>query len=351
MSIAAPVRGRTQKNAWRWDMIGRRRIISGFACALGATALAQVPGRTYRIAYFGFTAKNSKDDERIVAAFINRLVELGFVEGRNLTIDWRYAEGKSERYAEFAAEMRDKGVDLVVTGTATAARAVVEAGRNIPVVTFGINDPLRTGLIQSLAHPGGQVTGMSNFAGDLAPKRIELFKVAVPTVSRLAFARCPECARRSGLASATIDAAFESYRESARLLGLTLIPLNINAAEDFPEAVARIESERADGVLLSPNEINAKLRAEWVAFEAAKQVPVMADYRAYGCLLSYGPDYAAMFRRVAEIAVQILNGAQPGNLALEQPTKFEFVVNLKVAKAMGLNIPRNALLRADEVIS
>lgn len=154
-------------------MIGRRRIISGLACALGTTALAQVPGRTYHIAWFGFTAY-SADEDRLLAPFINRLVELGFVEGRNLTIDWRYAEGKPERYAVFAAEMRDKGVDLVVTGTSTAANAVVEASSAIPVVTWGIADPLKTGLIASLAHPGGQVTGMSNFAGDLAPKRIEL---------------------------------------------------------------------------------------------------------------------------------------------------------------------------------
>lgn len=131
-----------------------------------------------------------------------------------------------------------------------------------------------------------------------------------------AFACCPECARRSGLSSASIDAAFESYRESAQSLGLTLIPLDINAAADFSAAVALIESKQADGVLLAPNGINAKLRHDWVAFEAAQRVPMMADYRASGCLLSYGPDYAAMFRRLAEIAAQILNSAKPGDLAM-----------------------------------
>jgi putative ABC transport system substrate-binding protein len=278
------------------------------------TALAQVPGRTYHIAWFGFTAKNSADEDRFVAAFINRLVELGFVEGRNLTIDWRYAEGKNERYAEFAAEMRDKGVDLVVTGTATAAHAVVEASRDIPVVTVGIFDPLHTGLIASFAHPGGQVTGMSSFMGDLVPKRIELFKAAAPTVSKIAFARCPECGRLSGLSSASIDAAFESYRESARSIGITLIPVDINAAADFSAAVALIEGKQADGVLLTPNQINNKLRDDWVAFEAE-------------------------------------NGAKPGDLPMEQPTKLEFVVDLKVARTIGLTIPQSALLRADQVIS
>jgi putative ABC transport system substrate-binding protein len=331
-------------------MIRRRRIISGLACALGTAAPAQVPGRTYHIAYFGATAKNSAEDDRVVAAFINRLVELGFVEGRNLTIDWRYAEGKNERYAEFAAEMRDKGADLVVANS-TAAHAVVEASRDIPVITMGIIDPLRTGLIASFAHPGGQVTGMSSFAGDLVPKRIELLKAAVPTISKIALARCPECGRMAGLSSASIDAAFQSYRESARSLGITLIPVDINQAAEFSEAAALIEGKQADGVLLMPNPMNLKLRDDWVAFEAGHRIPVMTEYRGDGCLLSYGPDYAAIFRRVAEIAAQILNGAKPGDLPMEQPTKLEFVVNLKVARTIGLTIPRSALLRADDVIS
>jgi putative ABC transport system substrate-binding protein len=331
-------------------MIGRRRIISGLACALGTTALAQVPGRKYHIAFFGVTAKNSADDDRVVAAFVNRLGELGFVEGRNLTIDWRYAEGKNERYAEFAVEMRDKGVDLVVANS-PGARAVAEASRDIPVVIWAVVDPLRTGLVASLAHPGGQVTGISGFMGDLAPKRIELLKAAVPTVSKIAFARCPECGRLSGLSSASIDSAFESYRESARSLGIALVPLDLNAVADFPAAVAWIERQQADGVVLVPNPPNLKLRDDWVAFEAEHRIPVITDYRGAGCLLSYGPDYAAMFRRMAEITAQILNGAKPGDLPMEQPTKLEFVVNLKVARALGLTIPQSALRRADEVIS
>ncbi len=333
-------------------MIGRRQLISGMAaCTLGTAALPQSQGRTYRIAYFGFTATNSADDDRIVAAFIDRLRELGFVEGRNLVIEWRYAEGKNERYAEFAKEMVQKGVDLVVTGTSTAARAVVEASRTMPVVTFGINDPVGTGLIASLAHPGGQVSGMSNFSGDLVPKRLELFKAAVPTVTKIALARCPQCGRLSGLSSADINVAFENYREQAKTLGVKLIPLDVNADTDFPMAVSSLKSEQANGVLLMPTQINAKLRGEWVNFEATQRVPVMTDYRASGCLLAYGPDYAAMFRRMAEFVARILNGANVGDLPMEQPTTLEFVVNLKVARAIGLTIPQSVLLRADEVIS
>jgi putative tryptophan/tyrosine transport system substrate-binding protein len=331
-------------------MIGRRRIISGLACALGTSALAQVPGRAYRIAYFGFSAKNTADDDRVYAAFLDRLAELGFVQGKNLSIDWRFAEGRNERYAEFASEMRSKGVSLVVTGNPTAAFAVVEASRDIPVVTVAMVDPLHTGLVESFAHPGGQVTGVSGFSGDLVPKRIELFKAAVPTVSRIAFVRCSECGRLSGLSNESMDAAFQNFRESARSLGITLILLDLNATADFPAAVASMEGKQIEGVLLSGNPINGKLRDDWVAFETAQRIPVMTEYR-FGCLLSYGPDYAAIFRRVAEISAQILNGARPGDLPMEQPTKFEFVVDQKIARSIGLTIPQSALLQAELVIS
>jgi len=314
-------------------------------------ARGQSPGRAYRVAYFGFTATNSADDDRRIAAFVDRLAELGFVQGRNLTIEWRYAEGKNERYVEFAREMVQLKADLVVTGTSTAAHAVVEASRTMPVVTFGINDPLHTGMVASLAHPGGQVTGMSNFNGDLVPKRIELFKAAVPGMTKLALARCPQCGLLSGLSAASIDAAFEGYRRNAQSLGVSLIALDINADTEFAAAVAFLKSEAPGGVLLMPTQINAKLRGEWAAAQASLRIPLMTDYGGSGCVLSYGPDYAAMFRRVAEFAARILNGAQAGDLPMEQPTKVEFIVDLKAARAIGLSIPQSVLLRADDVRS
>ncbi|MBS0454182.1 MAG: ABC transporter substrate-binding protein [Proteobacteria bacterium] len=333
-------------------MISRRRIVSGLACALGTTALAQTPGRTYHIGYLGFAARETStpDYERAAAAFRNRLNELGFVEGRNLTIDRRYAEGTNDRYVEFAAEMREKGVDLIFTGSAPAVRAVVDTS-SIPVVIFAISDPLHTGMVASYAHPGGQVTGMSNFNDDLVPKRIELFKAAVPTLSRMAIARCTDCALLSGISRATWDSTFESYSETAHSLGITLIPADINAGTDFRAGVNLITSAHADGVLISSNPINVKLQEDWVAFEAVSRMPAMADNGGFGCLLSYGPDYPAMLRRVAEIVAQILNGAKPGDLPLERPTKFEFVINLKVARAIGLVVPQSVLARADHVVS
>ena len=333
-------------------MIRRRQLVaSTAACVLGIPARGQLPGRTYRIAYFGFTATNSADDDRTVAAFVDRLAELGFVQGRNLIIEWRYAEGKNERYAEFAREMVQLRADVVVTGTSTAAHAVVEASRTMPVVTFGINDPLRTGLVASLAHPGGQVTGMSNFSGDLVAKRIELFKAAVPSMTKLALARCPRCGLLSGLSAASIKGALDRYREDAQSLGVSLFPLDINADTEFAAAVALLKNETPGGVLLMPTQINAKLRGEWAQAQASLRIPLMSDYRGSGCVLAYGPDYAAMFRRIAEFAARILNGAQAGELPMEQPTKLEFLVDLKAARTIGLSIPQSVLLRADDVRS
>jgi putative ABC transport system substrate-binding protein len=322
----------------------------GLAAVGASAALAQVPGRTYRVGYFGVTAYNSPDDERVNAAFVNRLRELGFVEGKNLIIEWRYAEGRNERYADFAKEMVDARADLVVTAGAVPAAAVVAASKTLPVVTFGMPDPVSTGLVASLAHPGGQVTGMSNFAVDLLPKRIELFKEAVPSLRRLALARCRECGRLSGYSPALLASLLTQLQTQARQVGMTLIELPVNADTDFPAAVQAIKRERVEGVLLAPNQINSKLRRDWVALQEAERVPLMADSRASGALISYGPDYAALFRRIAEYSARILNGANPGDLPMEQPTIVELVVDRGVAKKLGLTIPSSVLSRADLIL-
>jgi putative ABC transport system substrate-binding protein len=331
-------------------MINRRVMALGLAAVGASAAVAQVPGRTYRIGFFGFTAYNSPEDERVVAAFVKRLAELGFVEGKNLIVEWRYAEGRNERYADFAKEMAEAHADLVVTGTATAAGAVVAVSKTLPVVMFGMPDPVSTGLVASLAHPGGQVTGMSNFAEDLVPKRIELFKAAVPSLSRLAFARCPECARLSGYSPALLTTLLSQYQTQARQLGMTLIELPVNADTDFPAAVQAIKRERVEGVLLAANQINAKLLRDWVSLQEAEKMPLMTDYRGSGALISYGPDYAAIFRRVAEYSARVLNGANPADLPMEQPSTVELVVNRAVARKLGLSLPSSVLLRADLIL-
>jgi putative ABC transport system substrate-binding protein len=335
-------------------VIDRRRLARLFvaAAALGGVSMrlfAQTPGRNWRIGWLGFTAANSAADERALAAFRTRLRELGFTEGANLAIEWRFAEGRTERYAEFADEMARLGVDLIVT-SGIAARAVVAAGRGTPVVVFAIPDPVRAGLVASLAHPGGTVTGISNLADELVPKRIELLKAAVPSAQRIVIARCSRCALAAGQGAAETEALHRDQVAAARSLGVTLVTIEVAAAEAFDAAAAQLRRERPDALLIGSTPINAALRGQWAALAATLRLPTLAPVRDWGAMLSYGPDYTAIFRRVAEYVARILNGAKPAELPMEQPTKFELVVDQRVARAIGVVVPRSLLLRADEVI-
>jgi putative ABC transport system substrate-binding protein len=325
--------------------------LAALALAAGQTVHAQTPGRRYRIGYLGYTAVNTPDDDRVWGGFVQRLRELGFSEGVNLIIEQRFAEGRNERYVEFAAELVRLHADLVVVGTGTAARAVMAASPSMPVVTTATPaDPVRAGLVASLAHPGGQVTGMTILAGDLVPKRIELLKAGVPSVRRIAFARCPSCQQTSGVSAVQMAEQLDKQAAAAHALGMALISVEVNAAGDFDAASATVLRERCDAVLIGSDQVNTALQGRWREFAAAQRLPMMAPYRGFGALLSYGPDAVAIYRRAAEFVARILNGANPGELPMEQPTTFELVVNLRVARSIGLTIPQSLLLRADEVI-
>lgn len=334
-------------------MMNRRTVI-GAAAAAGAvagvpSALAQVAGRVYRIAYLGFTANDSPEGVRIWQAFVQRLSELGYAEGRNLVIEQRFAEGRNERYAEFVAELMPTRLDLVVASNGSAARAVMVASRSMPIVTTAIPDPVRAGLVASLAHPGGQLTGISNLADELVPKRIELLKAAVPGATRIAYARCPRCAVTAGATAAEVSGLQAEQEAAARSLGVKWLPVDVNDAADFAAAAAMLRRERPDALLIGATQINVALRVAWLAFATEQRLPMLTPYRA-GALLSYGPDLTAIYRGAAEYVAKILAGARPGELPMEQPTQFEFVVNLKLARAIGLTIPPSVLIRADEVI-
>jgi putative tryptophan/tyrosine transport system substrate-binding protein len=332
-------------------MMHRRRLVSGLtAVAAASLASGQTPARVHRIGYLGYTAINSKDDERYLAAFSQRLRELGLVVGDNLVVEWRFAEGRNDRYAEFAAEMVRLGAELVVAASGVAARAVMAASRSMPIVTVAVPDPVRAGLVVSLARPGGQLTGISNLADELVPKRLELLKAAVPKASRIALARCPRCALGAGFSAAELAALLDEQTAAARSLGATLLPIDVDAAAEFEAARAALLRQRPDALLIGANQINATLQREWRELGVAQRLPMLAPYRGFGAMLSYGPEYGAIFRRVAEYVVRILNGAKPADLPMEQPLKFEFVVNLEAARAIGFNIPQAVLLRADEVI-
>lgn len=335
-------------------MIDRRIFLllcGALAGVLPIAAHAQKIGdKVYRVGFIGFTANSTPEDERTWAAFVGRLHELGFAEGRNLVIEQRYAEGRSERYSEFAAEMLAMKANLVVVAGGTAARAVMAVSRTLPIVMTAAPDPVRSGLVASLARPGGQLTGISNLADELVPKRLELLKAAVPAARRIAFARCPRCALTAGMSAAEVDALLVEQEAAARSLGVKWLPININSAQDFEQAADMLRIERPDALLIGANPVNVGLRSQWLAFAVEQRLPLLAAARGFGAMLSYGPDFAATYAMAADYVAKILKGAHPGDLPMEQPTKFEFVVNLKIAKALGITIPESVLVRADEVI-
>ena len=320
--------------------------------ALGAATLAwtQVPGRTYRVGYLGVTANNSPNDLRIWNSLWSRLRELGYNQGGNLVIEDRYSEGRNERYAEFAAEMVKLKADVVVVTSGGSARAVMAVSRIMPIVTLFLPDPIRSGLITSFARPGGQLTGVYNLGPELLFKQFELLKAAVPSITRIAVAGCPQCFLGSGSSAAELAAVLAERAAAARRIGVTLVQLDINAVNDFDEATTLLLRERAEALVILSTSVSPKLRERWRAFAEQHRLPTIGEFSFQDTMFTYGTDAAGIFRKGAEYVAKILGGAVPGELPMEQPTKFELVINLKMAKAMGLTIPQSLLLRADEVI-
>ncbi|NML45036.1 hypothetical protein HHL11_14855 [Ramlibacter sp. G-1-2-2] len=332
-------------------MIHRRSLVLASGALLATLeALAQAAGKVYRVGWFGFTAYNSPDDQRLLNVFTQRLGELGFAEGRNLVFEWRYAEGRMERYADFAAEMVRLKADLVVALSTPAIRAVMAASRSLPIVAFPVPDPVRAGLVTSLARPGGQLTGMANFPDDLVPKRLELLKAALPAAARVAYPGSPASLLLAHGSEAKVAAVQAAEDEEARVLGVNLLRLDLDSAAGFEKVAAALRRERPDAIILQITPVNMALQREWIALSSELRAPLFVAHRGFGGMLSYGLDFFATARKVAEYVAKILGGANPGELPMEQPMNFEFVINLKVARAMGITIPEAARLRADEVI-
>ena len=277
------------------------------------------------------------------AAFVQRLRELGWIEGRTVAIEYRWAEGRGERYAELATEFVRLKVDVIVT-VGTAVPAVKQATSVIPIVFAISGDPIGTGLVASLARPGGNVTGLSGQAPDLAGKKLELLREVVPGFRRLAI-----------LVNAGYPAAVQDMREVqtlARTLGLEVATSEIRRAEDIAPGFEALRG-RADVLYVCGDPVAYANRTPIQKFALAAQLPTIFAGREnveVGGLMSYGPNTLDLFRRAADYVDKILRGAKPGDLPIEQPTKFELVINLVTAKALGITIPQMLLGRADEVI-
>jgi ABC-type uncharacterized transport system substrate-binding protein len=293
----------------------------------------------------GFLDANTPSTQsQWTAAFLQRLRELGWIEGRTIAIEYRWAEGRTERYSEIAAELVRLKVDVIVTQGILPSVAAKDATSVIPIVFASAGDPVGTGLVASLARPGGNVTGLSNQTRDLAGKRVELMREVVPGLRRLAIIA------NGGNPADVLEMG--EVQAAARTLGLNVITLKILRAEDITPAFDAIKG-RADALYLVQDALLNTNRIRINTFALAERLPTMHGAREYveaAGLMSYGPNLLDLFRRSAEFVDKILRGTKPADIPVEQPTKFELVVNLTTAKALGLAIPETFLVRADEVI-
>jgi putative ABC transport system substrate-binding protein len=317
------------------------RLLGGTTLAWPCAARAQQPGKRPTIGFL--SANTASAQKQWTAAFVQRLRELGWIDGHTITIEYRWAEGQSERYGEMAAELVRLKVDVIVTSGAavTAARQATSA---IPIVFPAAVDPLGSGLIASLARPGGNVTGLSTQATDLAGKRLEFLREVIPAIRRLAVMA------NVGYPAAVLE--MHEAQEPARSLGLEVAPLEISRAEDIAPAIDALKG-RADALYVVQDPLLNTNRVRISTLALAARLPTMYGFREFaeaGGLMSYGPNYPALFRRAGDYVDKILRGAKPADLPIEQPTKFDLVINLTTAKALGLIIPESFLLRADEVI-
>ena len=328
-------------------MIDRRTFITSVAFGLVAVPLAanaQPAGKVPRIGWLGGPTRESA--EPFVREFQRGLKDLGWVEGQNIVIEWRFAGGRAERLPDLAAELVRLGVDLIVVPSTPTALAAKNATKTIPLITVGGGDPVGLGLVASLARPGGNITGStSTVSPEIAGKQLELLGLTVPKISRIAVLWNPAT---PGNALALREAEI-----AARGLGLELQLLEARSLNDFDSAFAAMTTKRAGALFVLGDVMFVTHRTRLADLAAKSRRPAMYVQREYvevGGLMSYGPTTRELFRRAATYVDKILKGAKPADLPVEQPTKFELVINMKTAKALGLTIPQSLLLRADELI-
>jgi putative ABC transport system substrate-binding protein len=313
-------------------------VASGLAHrALGARA--QEAGKIWRM---GFIAHGY---ETFYAQLFTGLRQLGYEEGRNLVVERRYAEGHAERFPDFAAEMVRLNVDVVIVVTTPAALAVKKATTTIPVVFPNAINPVETGVVASLAHPRDNVTGGAIPTAELSAKRLELLKEVMPALSQAAVLW------NSG--NPSVSLGLRDTRIAAEKLGIKLKPMELREPEDFATAFAKLIQDRPDVLIVFQDAITLQHRKQIIDFNAQQRLPAMYTAREWaleGGLMSYGENLAAMFYRAAYFVDRIFKGAKPADLPVEQPTKFDLVLNLKTANTMGLTFPTLMLARADEMI-
>jgi putative ABC transport system substrate-binding protein len=323
-----------------------RRVFLTFCAAILAMPLvadAQQPPKVPRIGILFPTPHDPASAARVLEPFRQQLRELNYIEGQNIVIEYRLG-GRGDRLRDLAAELVQHQVDIIVAANTPAAKAAQQATRTIPIVA-NMGDSIEMGLATTLAAPGGNITGVSGQFGATAGKRLELLKEAVPRASRVAVLW--------NAANPNKALEWKETQTAARTSGVTLQSVEVRAFDDFERAFSAITRGRADAVITVTESLTITHRRQIVAFTTKRRLPMIAAYRDFaeaGGLMSYGVSPRDQYRRLAVYVDKILKGAKPGDLPIEQPTKFELVINMKTAKALGLTIPPSILLRADQVI-
>jgi ABC-type uncharacterized transport system substrate-binding protein len=323
-------------------------FLAGTGAVLLAAPLAAEGQQAAKVPRIGYLAANLGANPELLEAVRQGLRDLGYVEGRNIVIEYRSAEGQPERLPSLAAELVALKVDVIVTSGTPQALAAKQATRTVPIVFAGVSDPVRSGLVTGLAQPGGNATGSSLLAPELVGKSLEQLKQAVPGVSRVAVLWQP-----GALGERTDKEMVKGADVAARTLGVRPQFVEARGPANFDRAFSDMTKAHAGGLVVLSTPMFASERRRLVALAAKNRLPAVYPLREYvdaGGLMAYGPNAVDMYRRAATYVDKILKGAKPADLPVEQPTKFELVINLKTAKALGLTIPPSVLARADEVI-
>lgn len=325
-------------------MITRRNLLIGIGLGTVSVAFPSL-AQQGKIARIGYLSAGSADiDESLLAGFRQGLKELGYLEGKNIAIEQRYAAGRAERLPELAAELVRLKADVILGAGDPAALAAKKATSTIPIVVHAA-DPIGTGLVASLARPGGNVTGMSDLHAELVPKRLEFLKELVPSLSHAAFLSNP--------ANPTCSLQLKDLRTAAPAVGVTVLVMEAEGADDIDRAFATMRKEPHRALIVCGDRTLSTHRRQIFELATKSRLPAMYSNRRFvdaGGLMSYGTNLTDFYRRLATYVDKILKGAKPADLPVEQPTKFELVINLKAAKALGISVPRSTLSRADEVI-
>jgi putative ABC transport system substrate-binding protein len=312
---------------------------------LGGVGIAEAQ-RSGKIPRIGFLGNSTAAlEENLVGPFREGLRDLGYVEGKNIVVEYRWAEGNYDRFPALISELVAQKVDIIVTAGTPASLAVKKAAPSIPLVMIAVGDPIGTGLIASLAQPGGNITGLSSMAVDLEGKRLELLREVIPKLSHVAVFWNP--------ASPFQVNSEKEVQAAARAFKMKVLSLGVQAPEQFDNAFATIRRERPRALLVLADRLFLHNRARIMEFATKQRLPGVYAYVELveaGGLMSYGPSYADMHRRAATFVDKILKGRKPSDLPVEQPMKFDFVINLKAAKQIGVTVPPNVLVRAGRVI-